>query len=189
MRQQFKALRQLLSNDEREQNAILAQQHCLASPEFLRAKHIACYFSVRDELDTAALFAACWRAGKNCYVPVIDEATKAMRFAHYVKETPLVANRYGILEPIAPQFKDNHLLDLVLVPLLAFDQKGFRLGMGGGFYDRSFAFLLPLKRPAQPILLGLAFSKQQAHDVYPDDWDVPLDGVITEKQLTWFHSS
>ena len=111
------------------------------------------------EFNTRPLIEACWKAGKTVYLPVVAGKTeeKTLEFARYLPEDPLEANRYHILEPgpQAPRIA-AYALDLVVLPLVAFDLKGNRLGSGSGYYDRTFAFL-PEAHLKKPLLLGLAF--------------------------------
>jgi 5-formyltetrahydrofolate cyclo-ligase len=103
-------------------------------------------------------------------------------FASYQRDDPLHLNRYNILEPENKNILSPENLDLVIVPLLGFDLQGHRLGMGGGYYDRTFAFLSG-KQPTKPILIGLGFADQQINSLPSDSWDVPLAGVLTEEKL------
>jgi 5-formyltetrahydrofolate cyclo-ligase len=155
-------------------------KHLLDCDFFKQAEHIACYFSVKDELSTEVIFTSLWRTNKHCYLPVVTTVAHEMRFAYYDRTTSLTNNRYNILEPTNPVYFQNQSLDIVLVPLVAFDKKGWRLGMGGGYYDKSFSFLCNKSRPAKPLMIGLAFSQQEADSIPHDDWDVSLDAVITE---------
>lgn len=94
-------------------------------------------------------------------------------------------NQYGISEPDIPishQLKPIEL-DIVLMPLVAFDLNGNRLGMGGGFYDRSFSFLMRRKSNKKPRLIGVAYDFQEIETLDSDSWDVPLDAVVTESRL------
>lgn len=188
LRQQFKLVRHGISEDVRKSSAILVAKHFVASDVFKRSTHIACYFSTKDELNTDVVFTSLWRADKSCYLPVLHEKAHSMGFAHYTRSTVLCQNRYRIFEPKEPDYVKNELLDIVLVPLIAFDKKGCRLGLGGGYYDKSFHFLLSVKRPAKPLLIGLCFSQQEAESIPRDPWDVPLDAVITEQGVRWFTS-
>ena len=94
-----------------------------------------------------------------------------------------MANEFGIPEPLLRSRRVTAItrLDLVLTPLVGFDEQGNRLGMGGGFYDRSFAYLRQRQRWRKPHLLGVAFELQNCEQGLPhQQWDVPLDGVVTE---------
>src|SRR5690606_2494135 len=110
---------------------------------------------------------------------------RTLRFGPWRAGDPLLQNRYGIPEPdLSP---DACLaaadLDLVLLPLTAFDRRGNRLGSGAGYYDRSFAFLAGRPRPARPLLVGIGYAFQESAALDPAAWDVPLDYVATEREL------
>jgi 5-formyltetrahydrofolate cyclo-ligase len=97
-------------------------------------------------------------------------------------------NRYGIPEPVAPgELLEPFQLDLVLVPLLGFDRRGHRLGHGGGYYDRSFAFLNEQVRPTEPLLVGIAYDFQELEIVNEEPWDVALDFIATNRELIDCH--
>jgi 5-formyltetrahydrofolate cyclo-ligase len=120
------------------------------------------------------------------YLPVVDGPGGRMAFAP--ADAPPRAwrrNRYGLPEPSAlpALLCAPARLDLVLVPLVAFDGRGHRLGMGGGHYDRAFAFLRRRQHWHRPRLLGLAFDAQDAGSLEPAPWDVPLWAVLTESRL------
>ena len=108
---------------------------------------------------------------------------KRQHFARYSQHSQLITNRFGILEPcikgavIAPAWS----LDLILMPLVGFDRQGNRLGMGGGFYDRTLAFTARGQRPA-PQLVGLAYSFQEVAPISPRKWDIPLNRIMTENE-------
>jgi len=153
-------------------------------PDFSEAAAIAGYWACQGELDPAPLLERCWTAGKAVYLPVL--AGDALLFAPYQPETPLHRNRFNIPEPEAApaDLQPPSAMDWVLTPLVAFDTAGTRLGMGGGFYDRSFAFLLdPDWRGRRPRLLGLGYEFQRVTALIRQPWDVPLDAAATEKAL------
>ena len=111
-------------------------------------------------------------------------------FCEYQPHKKKKKNHFNIPEP---PFSSNACIavgniDLVLVPLVGFTEKGQRLGMGAGFYDRSFAFLLNSPRPTRPFLLGLAYEWQKLTSFTEKIWDVPLNAVITEKQIYFSHT-
>jgi 5-formyltetrahydrofolate cyclo-ligase len=101
----------------------------------------------------------------------------------FTADSQLTPNRFGILEPDhrAGHKMPPHLLDIVLLPLVGFDRHGGRLGMGGGFYDTTFAFHQGKK--TKPWLLGLAHSCQEVDELELAAWDIPLYGVVTDKEL------
>ena len=157
-------------------------------PPYRRARHICVYMSVASEISTAALIAMVRRDGKCCYVPVLHpwQAHKMM-FVHYKAGERLQRNRWGIDEPalgLQNQLAADQF-DLVMMPLLAFDQQGRRLGMGQGFYDRAFAFRRDTR--CKPLLLGLAHECQQTAQPLPaQPWDVDMDAVATPVRITRF---
>ena len=142
-----------------------------------RATRIAAYLAIDGEPDLGCLLARLTDAGKRLALPVI-ERDGIMDFFAYEANTPLVANRYGILEPAPGASHVQTLaLDLVLTPLVAFDGSGNRLGMGGGFYDRHFE---RLPEGLRPLLIGIAHEAQRAPALPAASWDLPLDAVLTE---------
>lgn len=153
-------------------------------------KNIACYLSVKGELPTKPLINALWRHGKKVYLPLLHNSGEpTLHFLPFTPSTRLVANRFGIPEPVY----DAHLempaeqLDLVLMPLVGFDQYGSRMGMGGGFYDRSFAFTRHRKhRRKRPLLVGVAMQCQEVSQLERQPWDIPLDAVVTEQGVQSF---
>ncbi len=166
-----------------------ATQQFLESPLFNTSYRIACYLAHEEEFASQPMIQAICHAGKTCYLPVLPTQNKepgeTLDFIAYQPGDNLRPNRYNILEPTGAEKIPATELDLVLVPLVAFDLVGNRVGMGAGYYDRTFAFLLQ-EQITKPFLFGLAYDMQQV-DVLPwDAWDVPLDGVITEKRLIVF---
>lgn len=149
---------------------------------FVEASIIAGYWACHGELDPAPLLERAWAEGKSVYLPVLVGDT--LQFAPYHPTMPLRRNRFHIPEPeVSPvEWLPPEALDLALTPLVAFDLTGTRLGMGGGFYDRSFAFRRDRDRPSQqPRLVGLAYEFQRVEMLVRQPWDVPLDALVTEK--------
>lgn len=165
-----------------------AAEHITASvtalQEFHQAHRIAAYLAFDGELDPLSMVSVAWERAKSVYLPVL-RGGEPMVFAPYSSDTPMAKNRFGIPEPVVSddQCLQAQELDLVLTPLVAFDEAGYRLGMGGGFYDRTFAFRR--SEGGGPFLLGLAYELQRR--VVPRrDWDIPLDGVATESRVYRF---
>lgn len=123
-----------------------------------------------------------WQANKICYLPVLTDDKKLI-FSLYQQNGKLQLNRYGILEPSEHIILDHQELDMVIMPLLAVDQTGFRLGSGGGYYDRTFAEV-----EKKPLLMGLAYAAQITASLPHDPWDIRLDGVITEEKMFLFNA-
>ncbi len=153
-------------------------------PAFLTDKRIGGYWAVAGELPLAALIQGLRARGQIYHLPVVD-AKRQLRFAAWQPGGSIEMNRYGIPEPVcaAADLIAPEQLDVVLLPLLGFDRNGHRLGFGGGYYDRSFAFLRERKAPAKPILVGVAYAMQEVAAIEAMPWDVHLDYVVTEQAL------
>ena len=115
------------------------------------------------------------------YLPVVTGST--LEFAAVSADSPLQTNRFGIDEPAAGSRVPPDALELVVVPLVAFDQRGHRLGHGHGYYDRAFAFRLHGDAP--PLLIGYAYDEQEIARVHDHEADVALDAVVTPTRIVW----
>ncbi|MDX1561403.1 MAG: 5-formyltetrahydrofolate cyclo-ligase [Gammaproteobacteria bacterium] len=182
MRQRIRAERRALPAERRAaaDAAILAQIRSL--PEFRAARCIALFFAFDGEPDLAALIQFGRR--KRYFVPVLFGGQ--MHFAAITPKTVLRANFYGIPEPAEINLIDPRALDLVLTPLVAFDDAGTRIGVGAGYYDRCFSFLLQRRHWFKPKLFGTAYALQRVERIEANPWDVPLYGSITESGVTRF---
>ncbi len=147
----------------------------------MHAKTIAAYLAFDGEPSIAALFDDVRTATKRFLVPVIR--AQQMKFAPLSENTNLRANRFGIAEPSHHVRGRTRSIDVVLVPLVGFDEAGNRLGMGGGYYDRHFAFLRSRSVYIRPRLIGVAYELQRIDAIPADPWDVPLSGIVTEQRF------
>ncbi|GAA78455.1 5-formyltetrahydrofolate cyclo-ligase [Pseudoalteromonas fuliginea] len=189
-----KSIREIRNNLSKNQQNLAAQslymnfiQH-LKSKKTNKTEHIAIYLSNDGELDTSLLIKELWNLNHHIYLPVIHPFNGTnLLFQRYEKNSPMRANRYGIFEPKlnCSQICPLPALDYLLMPLVAFDKQGNRLGMGGGFYDRTLARLHE-QNWQKPQLIGLAHECQKV-DVLPiESWDVPLKTIITpDKTYCW----
>jgi len=186
LRQQMIQQRLQLTPQQQQQSALAIRDQLLQLPEFVSSQQLAAYWSVRGEIETAATLQHAEADGKTLYLPTLTD-DKRLRFAPYQQNSPMQKNRFRIPEPAVTenQLIDANTLDLVLVPLLAFDAQGNRLGMGGGFYDRTFEF--KQKRAAEPhkkpLLIGFAHHFQQVEMLAAEPWDVALDLIVTDSQI------
>ncbi len=189
LRRELRQQRSALSAQQ-QQSAALALDRILGRhPLFLRSKHIALYLPNDGEMDLSPLLQRALSMGKRCYLPVLSPLYhNRLWFAPYDGHNHLELNRFGIPEPIAnwSQMRPVWSLDLVLTPLVAFDNRGNRLGMGGGFYDRTLAYLKQRQHWRKPRLLGTAHAFQQVKQLAHESWDIPLQGVVTERELLYF---
>jgi len=159
-------------------------QHVCAGRFAHNSRHIAAYLASDGEIDPLPLIQRLWQLGKKLYLPVISPFSKnKLWFARFEPGDRLVFNRYGIPEPERRRLIKPCNLDLVFTPLVAFDTKGHRLGMGGAFYDRSFAFLGKRTRLHKPKLVGLAYEFQKQDTIRVNSWDIPLNAVVTETAI------
>ncbi|BCZ96363.1 TPA: 5-formyltetrahydrofolate cyclo-ligase [Legionella pneumophila] len=148
--------------------------------QYRQAKRIALYFAVNGEVDLTFLWKSAPLQGKYCYFPVLNNDS-TLSFLPATPNTPFKTNKYNIPEPDV----DIELalpvdeLDLIIMPLVAFDAHCTRLGMGSGYYDRT------LSNKSKAHLLGVAYQFQRVDYIEPRPWDVPLDAVITQKAIYW----
>ncbi|GAB3730852.1 5-formyltetrahydrofolate cyclo-ligase [Luteimonas pelagia] len=157
----------------------------LASLAFSPARgHVAGYWAMDGEIALHAWQLQLPAEATYC-LPVLNEDGR-LRFAPWRPGDPLVANRFGIPEPDLPPSRmlPADAMTLVVMPLVGFDDRGHRLGMGAGWYDRTFAGRLDA--PAPPWLVGAAFATQQVDDLEARPWDVPVDAVCTERATHLF---
>jgi 5-formyltetrahydrofolate cyclo-ligase len=182
-RQQLRASRRALNDNERLQRSQTLCRRLSRQPLFRNSHKIAAYLPADGEIETQPLIELAWRMKKQVYLPVLTPFLgNRLWFARFKPDTRLVSNRYGIAEPelIHRQRIALHTLDVVLAPLVGFDHSGNRLGMGGGFYDRSFGYLLNRKHWRKPRLIGLAYDFQLMPQLPAQPWDVPLTAVATD---------
>lgn len=180
LRQQLRLRRRALSENARLHAAQRIAHRLALDPRYRRSRRIAAYLAVNGEIDCAPLIRAALAQGKQLYLPCI-QSDGHLRFRRWTPATRLRRNRFGIPEPADPThpYLPPYQLDLILLPLVGFDRRGNRLGMGGGYYDRTFAWLRHRPRPRSTRLIGLAHDFQQTERLARAYWDVPLDGVIT----------
>jgi len=153
-------------------------------PEFMVDANVAGYWAVRGEVPLNLAVAGLHSRGQKYFLPVLDEnAPRLLRFGEYLTGMALKPNRFGIPEPSEATPIDARQLDVVLLPLLAFDARGNRLGSGGGFYDTTFSFLRDRKEAAKPLMVGVGYAFQQVDSLHAESWDVTLDYIATDGTL------
>ncbi|MCG7599602.1 5-formyltetrahydrofolate cyclo-ligase [Halomonas sp. McH1-25] len=188
LRRELRQRRRALSPLQRRQAANALGKRLRGLPEVQRARRIAIYLPNDGEIDVTVLLPWLKRRGAKVYLPVLRPLSdNRLWFVHYHADTPMVANRFGIREPHTRHgaHRARQLppwaLDLVLLPLVGFDDDGNRMGMGGGFYDRSFAFVR-YRRP-RPRLIGVAHDCQRVERLPVASWDVPLDAIVSDARV------
>ena len=179
LRRYFRSQRQALSAETQHNNSLDVARNLLNSGHMLRSNRIGSYWANDGEVDLEPLMIELDYRRKILALPVVNTPGN-MSFFAYRPGASLIVNRYNIPEPAAgAAFIDGRSLGIVLVPLVAFDAFGVRLGMGVGYYDR---YLGSLPAQLRPRIIGIAHEVQRSADPLPfDDWDVPMDGIVTER--------
>ncbi|WP_298449402.1 5-formyltetrahydrofolate cyclo-ligase [uncultured Marinobacter sp.] len=187
LRKHLRQLRRALSAPEQEQASASLALNLLKNPDLHRARHVAIYLPNDGEIDPHPYMAMAMARNKGVhfYLPVLHPIHPGrLVFSPYYDGIELIANRFGIPEPAFSKGlrRPAWALDAVMFPLVGFDANGGRLGMGGGFYDRTFAFTRLRPRLA-PKLIGLAHDFQKVNKLPIEPWDVPLHSVVTDSQV------
>ncbi len=189
LRKTIRQQRRALDDAAHQLHADLLFAHVTTHSLFQRSKRIAGFFASDGEINPEHLLDHALELGRSCYLPVLNQLHgNRLWFAPLHTDTTLTINRYGIPEPalFPPKPIPIWSLDLVLTPLVAFDRFGGRIGMGGGYYDRTFSHPKRSANRKRPFLLGVAHSFQETTRIKLNPWDVPLDGIATEKGVTLF---
>jgi 5-formyltetrahydrofolate cyclo-ligase len=178
LRTQLKIRRNALSVSEQEVASRKIAHKLSEHNRVIQAKHIAVYLTNDGELSTKPFINWCWQQQKKLYLPVIHPFSQGnLLFLEYLPSTSLVKNAFGILEPALNVTKVHPIaeIDIICSPLVAFDETGARLGMGGGFYDRTLAHWQKINT----YPLGIAHDCQKVESVPVESWDIPLPEIIT----------
>ncbi|WP_298772601.1 5-formyltetrahydrofolate cyclo-ligase [uncultured Shewanella sp.] len=175
--------RRAIPSDLQHAMSLKASQLILSQAPMLKAKHVALYLSQDGELDTQPLIEALWKKGIQTYLPRLHPFCSGhLLFLHFHANTSLVPNHFGILEPQLHVFDVMPIeaIDVMVTPLVAFDVNGQRIGMGGGYYDRTLA---NWRDVGSPVPMGYAHDCQQVHPIESQPWDIPLPYIITPTQV------
>ncbi len=182
LRVTIRAERRSLSPSERalaDKSLIQRLKNLLA---FKRAKRIGIYLAFDGEPDLSRLIAA--PCSQKFFAPIL--LNRGLAFSRFNKNSVTKTNRFGVPEPILRNYAEPDSLDLILTPLVAFNDKGVRLGLGGGHYDRCFGFLEAHSWRSRPILLGIGYEFQRVSSIQAEKWDVRLWGAATELAMRRF---
>lgn len=147
---------------------------------------MAAYSAFAGEVSLNIIIRQAFHDRKRVCLPIVDK--HGMTFQCIEPDEKLALNKLGISQPLqdSKRVLDISTLDLVLVPLLAIDQRGNRIGMGGGYYDRYFATAENTLHSRRAVLIGIAYDWQTCDNIQVNPWDIPMDGMVTEKGWTWF---
>lgn len=164
---------------QREQQLFL---QLIKLPEIQTAQAIAAYWPSNGEANPVKALNYWQQQGKRIYLPRMYPHHQ-MQFHPFSHAALLQKNRFGIKEPHSRRVVSLKNLDVVLTPLVAFDKNGNRMGMGGGYYDRAFAFMRHQSWRRKPLLIGIAHDFQQAKQLDAQAWDIPLSLIVTNQQV------
>lgn len=183
LRQRIRARRRNITGHERQHLSLASTATFI---DWLQSKHgitrIATFLSLPEEIDTAPLNHHLWQAGYQLYLPYVNAIDQPLLWLPYRADTPLYPDNANIPAPEKNLSEALHGLELhaVITPLVAWDSHGTRLGMGGGFYDRTFQSKMP---HVMPWLIGFAYPCQHVPQLPRHDWDIPLDAVACAHNL------
>lgn len=185
LRKQIRSSRRSLSPQQQQLAAIKLLRNIRCRSDFRKARNIAMYLPNDGEINPTPLIQLCWKLGKRVYLPVLHPILhNRLWFVPYTPHTVMIKNIYGIREPklIPANRRAAWALDLVLLPLVAFDALGNRMGMGGGYYDRTFSFKNLRRGMTGPNLIGLAHEIQRVEKLPIESWDIPLTSIVTDSK-------
>lgn len=182
LRRELRARRRALSVGERRLAGRRFARNLRRDIGWRRVRDLAVYHATDGELDPLPALGQRRFRGARLYLPVLDPIHHGrLRFHLWHRQRRLRRNRFGIGEPRRPErARSAWALDVMLMPLVGFDDDGHRLGMGGGFYDRTLADLH--RRPRRPLLIGVAYGFQRLPRTPRARWDRPVDRVITDQR-------
>ena len=176
--------RRVLDDSHRTAAAAALPAILATLPEWSGARRVGAYSAVASEISLGTVIDAELARNGAVYLPHVERLAPQMRFAPWRgNHKLLLPNRFGIHEPLvdAAELLEAHELDLILLPLVAFDRRGLRLGSGAGYYDRALSFRSGRSPP--PLLIGVGFACQEVPPIPAAPWDVPLDAIATEREL------
>ena len=155
------------------------QDHLNGLINFKNYKIIASFISFKSEISTQFLNEFLLNNGKILCLPVIKNNSETLNFIEYNLKTKLVSGKFGIMQP--SNLSKEFFPEIILTPCLAFDENGFRLGYGGGYYDKTFSYLKKIKHKF--ISIAVAFDDQKIDELVHDKYDQKIDYILTEKKL------
>ncbi|VAW86263.1 5-formyltetrahydrofolate cyclo-ligase [hydrothermal vent metagenome] len=155
---------------------------------FQKSKRVACYVANDGEISPHLIINFLWKQKKSCYLPALDPLKiKKLRFLTYDRDSQLHNNHYGIAEPNA-SIKNSlqpWALDLIITPVVGFDCDGHRIGMGGGYYDRTLSYLRTRQHWRKPYIVGFTFDEQELVHIHTNKWDIPMNAIVTPTRVIY----
>lgn len=181
LRREMRRRRRALSASDRRAASRMLSRRIASTRWFANGNTIAVYLPNDGEIDLTPLILRAWSMGKRTYLPRLFGPR--LWFLPFHARSVLAGNRFSIPEPVEPARRRIRplFLDLALFPLVAFDELGNRLGMGAGYYDRTFEAVRRRTAWSGPRRIGVAFEVQKVASLPAADWDIPLDAIVTER--------
>lgn len=181
IRKTIRAQRKQLSAHIIADASHIVSEKILHHPAFLNAKKIALYISHDNEIDLSEIMSRARELNKSIYLPILSDNNE-LTFYEINSNTRFIKNKFGIDEPVVSNQSpvSPTELDLMLIPLVAFDAQCNRLGRGAGYYDRTLQFTKNISRDERPVLIGVAYEFQKVDQLIPEAWDVKMDCIVTE---------
>ena len=182
MRQANRKRRAELDPQQLQAAAQALAQKIIGLDVYTRSHKLAVYFAVNGEIGLDVVIDHALATGKQVFLPNLDQ--ESLRFSPYFRGQKMRINKFRLPEPDVgdDEMLQPDQLDLVLAPLVVFDASCNRIGMGGGFYDRSFAMRKAVE-VTEPVLIGVAHELQKVDEIIPEEWDVRLDMVVTDRAM------
>lgn len=183
LRKQLRSARRSLSQAEQQQHSLKICKQIAQQDFFQRAQCIAAYLCFDGEVNVNSLIDIAWKQGKKVALPIVpDNNNQPLTFALYQPNTPTILDRFGIVSPDLSTAETVNISDinLVLTPLVGFDKTGTRMGMGAGFYDRTFE---KHHQSNRLMMIGVAHQCQHVEILERQDWDIPLPYIVTDQQV------
>lgn len=187
-RKALRAARAAIPPRQRQADATRVARWIAATHWLVPGRRVGLYAAISDELDTAPLLELIRQRGCAPYFPRL-ESVRARRMSFAPIGPHHRRNRYGILEPDTAERESAAFLQIIFLPLVGFDTRGNRLGMGAGFYDRALAFRRRRRCWRGPLLIGLAYDCQEVAAIDPSNTDIPLDAVVTGSGIRFFRGA
>lgn len=187
LRSAYRAKRQALTSPQQNDASKCLLTNCIESGLLKGLNKIAVYLANDGEIDPKRLIYYAWETGKQVYLPVIHPFNQqSLLFVEYHPTSNMRDNKYGIAEPLleCQKIAPINTLDAIFTPLVAFDKLANRMGMGGGYYDRTFA---PLNKVTEqdpcPKVIGIAHDCQECPSIPIASWDIPLHSIVTPTRI------
>ncbi len=195
LRKSMRRQRLALSAHTRRHAGLSVVRQIRREPQFINSHKIGLYLDAFGEVPTRALIELCFQLRKTVYLPVVHFKNKPLAWAqitrHQWLSQRMTRHRFGMKQPFKQRGISVKSLDYLFMPLVAFDHQGHRLGMGGGFYDRTLAHCASTHKhrklkPSKPIRVGLAYDFQRVETIQSNDWDISIHAIVTPSEYQRF---